>query len=198
MSYHYIFPTLICKEIQKDLASQLLPVAEEYLQNYGEQFMGYKNHVSTYRNVDATIKLNNDPRIKPLYDYIVKQARAMLEYQNVDHSEYRFTSSFLVNKVGKDSTHLLHSHPGSIISGCFYLKTSKDSPPLIFKDPRDYYKYIYYRPVFGNNTPYSLFPEHSVVVEDGLIMLWPSWLEHEVPLSVSDEDRITIAFNLDK
>ncbi len=160
--------------------------------------MGYKSHISTYRNTEATEKLNTDARLNNFYNFISTEARKMLEYQNVDHSEYSFKPSFLVNQVGKDSTHLLHSHPGSIISGCFYLKTSADSPPLVFKDPRDYYKYIYYRPVFGRNTPYSLLPEHSVNIEDGLIMMWPSWLEHEVPLSSSDGNRITIAFNLDK
>ncbi len=180
------------------MATEILPVAIEYLQNYGEQFMGYENHISTYRNVDATRKLNSDPRMYNFGKFITDEARKMLDYQNVDHSEYKFTHSYLVNRVGKNSTHLLHSHPGSVISGCFYLKTSIDSPPIVFKDPRDYYKYIYYRPIYGKNTPYSLLPEHSVNVEDGLIMMWPSWLEHEVPLSTSDGNRITIAFNLDK
>jgi len=196
--YNYVFPTLLYSELRKDLVTEILPVAEEYLNQYGEQFMRYENHISTYRNVDATNKLNSDPRLYEFTRFIVSEARKMLDYQNVDHSEYSFRHSLLINKVGKDSTHLLHSHPGSIISGCFYLKTFSDSPPIIFKDPRDYYKYIYYRPIFNRNTPYSLLPEHVVNVEDGLLMMWPSWLEHEVPLSSSDQDRITIAFNLDK
>jgi uncharacterized protein (TIGR02466 family) len=198
MSYQYIFPTCIFTDIQKDMATEVLPVAIEYLETYGEQFMGYKNHISTYRNIEATIKLNRDPRLLSLTNFIVNEAKKMLDFQNVDHSQYKLTYSMLVNKVGKDSTHLLHAHPGSIISGCFYLKTAPDSPPLIFKDPRDYYKYIYYQPIFGRNSVYSLLPEHVSPVQDGLIMMWPSWLEHEVPLSNSDEDRITIAFNLDK
>ena len=180
------------------MATDLLPVAIEYLENYGEQFMGYENHISTYRNIEATKKLNLDPRMLEFGNFIVSEARKMLEYQNVDHSQYKLTTSYLINEVGKNSSHLQHSHPGSIISGCFYLKTSFDSPPLIFKDPRDYYKYIYYTPIFGRSTPYSLLPEHAVHVEDGMIMMWPSWLEHEVPLSTSDGNRITIAFNLDK
>jgi uncharacterized protein (TIGR02466 family) len=196
--YNYIFPTLIFSDIQKQMATEILPVAIEYLSAHGEQFMGYENHISTYRNIEATNRLNSDIRLKPLYDFIRKEAIKMLEYQNVDCSDYTFRPSFLVNRVGKNSTHLQHSHPGSIVSGCFYLKTAPDSPPIVFKDPRDYYKYIYYRPIFGKETPYSLLPEHAVNVQDGLIMMWPSWLEHEVPLSNSDEDRITIAFNLDK
>ncbi len=198
MKYQYIFPTLIFSDIQKQMATEILPVAIEYLEKYGDQFMGYENHISTYRNIDATAKLNNDPRMYNFGKFISDEARKMLDYQNVDHREYSFRHHFLFNKVGKNSTHVLHSHPGSIISGCFYLQTYPDSPPIVFKDPRDYYKYIYYNPIFGRNTPYSLLPEHSMNVVDGLLMMWPSWLEHEVPLSKSDGDRITIAFNLEK
>ena len=196
--YNHIFPTCIFSDIQTEMATELLPVAIEYLETYGEPLHHYKNHISTYRNQEATIKLNKDPRMFNFYRFIVSEARKFLDFQNVDHTEYRLTSSFLINRVGKESTHLLHSHPGSILSGCFYLKTAPDSSPLIFKDPRDYYKYIYYNPIFGRNTSYSLLPEHVVNVQDGLLMMWPSWLEHEVPLSNSNEDRITIAFNLDK
>jgi len=147
---------------------------------------------------DTTIKLSQDSRLSSLTQFIVNEGRKFLHFQNVDSSEYRFNIMYLVNKIGKNSTHELHSHPGSILSGCFYLKTLPDSPPLIFKDPRDYYKYIPYNQIFGNNTPYTLLPEFVVNPHDGLIMIWPSWLEHEVPLSSSDGDRITIAFNLDK
>lgn len=196
--YNYLFPTCIFSDIQKDLATELLPVANQYLSEYGEPLHHYKNHISTYRNNAATIKLNTDPRMDKFYNYISSEARKLLEFQNIDSSEFRFTPSYLINKVGKDSTHLQHSHPGSIISGCFYLKTSSDSPPLVFKDPRDYYKYINYKQMFGRTGAYTLLPEHAIGVVDGLIMLWPSWLEHEVPLSSSDGERITIAFNLDR
>ena len=198
MSYQYIFPTCLFTDNQKELADELLPVAIEYLDNYGEQFMGYKNHISTYRNLEVAPKLNSDPRLQKFINLIQTEARKFLDFQNVDHTPYKLWTSCLVNKVGKDSTHVLHSHPGSIISGCFYLKTAADSPPIIFRDPRDYYKYIYYEPVFGRNSVYSLLPEQVMPVYDGLLMFWPSWLEHEVPLSNSDEDRITIAFNLEK
>lgn len=196
--YNYLFPTCIFSDTQKDLATELLPVANQYLSEYGEPLHHYKNHISTYRNTDATILLNKDPRMMKFYNFIASEARKLLEFQNIDSSEFRFTPSYLINRVGKDATHLQHSHPGSIISGCFYLKTASDSPPLIFKDPRDYYKYINYKQIFGRSSSYTLLPEHSVSVTDGLIMMWPSWLEHEVPLSSSDNDRITIAFNLDR
>ena len=196
--YNYLFPTCIFSDTQKELATEMLPVANEYLQNHGKQFRNYANHISTYGDVDITNKLNRDPRLSSLTNFIVTEGRKLLEFQNVDSSEYRFTVSYLINKIGKDATHQCHSHPGSILSGCFYLKTVVDSPPLIFKDPREYYKYIYYKQVFGRNSAYTLLPEHAVTVHDGLIMIWPSWLEHEVPLSSSDCDRITIAFNLDR
>ena len=32
--------------------------------------------------------------------------------------------------------------------------------------------------------------------QEGMIMFFPSWLEHDVEPSKSDEDRISIAFNV--
>jgi len=196
--YNYLFPTCVFSDTQKELATEILPVANEYLQNHGKQFRNYSNHISTYGDVPTTKKLIEDPRLFPLTNLIVNEGRKFLEFQNIDSSEYRFNIMYLVNKIGKNSTHECHSHPGSILSGCFYLKTLPDSPPLIFKDPRDYYKYIPYNQIFGRTTPYTLLPEHAVTVHDGMLLIWPSWLEHEVPLSSSDGDRITIAFNLEK
>jgi uncharacterized protein (TIGR02466 family) len=35
----------------------------------------------------------------------------------------------------------------------------------------------------------------SVAPEPGTILLWESWLRHEVPLNEADEDRISVSFN---
>ena len=103
---------------------------------------------------------------------------------------------FLINKVNKGGLHIKHAHPASIISGCFYLKCSENSSPLIFSDPRDYYKYITYKQEPSADRHSCLYPDFFVPVKQGLILLWPSWLEHEVPYSTDDNERISIAFNL--
>jgi uncharacterized protein (TIGR02466 family) len=93
--------------------------------------------------------------------------------------------------------HPPHSHPESILSGCFYLKVPENSSPIIFNDPRSYRKYIQYPPVFGlDRSRYSLLPEYVVNPSEGLLLVWPSWLEHQVPPSSINEERIVVAFNM--
>ena len=31
--------------------------------------------------------------------------------------------------------------------------------------------------------------------EAGEVLLWESWLRHEVPMNMADEDRISVSFN---
>ena len=198
-TYQHIFPTCIAADINTEFVETLTNVGDEYLKLYGSSSQPFENHLTTYHNKKSAEMLMKDGRLLPFYDYIKKEARLYLNAMNLDDSKYKFENPFsFFAKVGDASKHDLHAHPGSVISGVYYLKVGENTPPIIFKDPREYYKYIHYKQIFGNNSAYTLLPEHAVPVHDGLIMMWPSWLEHEVPLSSSDGERITIAFNLDK
>jgi hypothetical protein len=199
MAYTHIFPTCIFSDVQLELAKQILPVANEYLETHGTILTKFKTHISTYKNKDIGLQIMKDPRMKILGDYIRNVSYQYLEDNNVDAAKYNDLGSnifYLFNSIGKNSTHNLHAHPGSLLSGCFYLDASEDSPPLIFKDPRHYYDYVYYEPIYNKNTPYTLLPEFVIPVNKGMFLLWPAWLSHEVPLSNSDGNRITVAFNV--
>jgi uncharacterized protein (TIGR02466 family) len=203
MSYNYIFPTSFWSDNQPELAKQLLPVAKEYLETYAETFMDNPNYVSTYRVREASDRLRKDIRLKPLIDYLIHTSKEYIKEQNVnldnikDSLENIDNVFFLINKINKTGTHFIHAHPNSIFSGCFYLNTNEDDPPLIFTDPRPYSNYVYYeRRIYNQNPITTMCPEYIIQVNTGLIMLWPSWLEHYVPPSKVDSDRITIAFNI--
>jgi hypothetical protein len=200
MSYHYIFPTCLHSDNQELLAQTILPVCEEYLEKYGEVFSNNVDHISTYRNANANAEMLKDIRLKPLLDYIIENSLKFLEHQNVNPKQFeesiRSDQMFLVNKVTKGGNHTKHAHPGSVISGCFYLKCDENSSPLAFSDPRDYYKYVFYHQDSNPERPSCLYPDYFVPVKQGLILMWPGWLEHEVPYSTDDKPRITIAFNI--
>ena len=200
MTYNYIFPTCVYSDEQESLAQTILPVCEEYLNKYGEIFTTNTGHISTYRNSTASEEMVKDIRLKPLLDYIIENSLKFLEYQNADPKRFeqsiRSNKMFLINKVTKGGSHNKHTHPAAVISGCFYLKCSENSAPLVFSDPREYYKYISYPQLLNKNTHSCLYPDFVVPIKQGMILLWPSWLEHEVPYSTDDNERITIAFNL--
>lgn len=200
MKYHYIFPTCVFSDEQESMARDILPACEEYLETYGNIFSNNLSHISTYRNIDANKEMMKDNRFQPLLRYIIENSLKFLEHQNVNISQFepsiRSNQMFLINKVNKGGSHTKHAHPASVISGCFYLKCSENSAPLLFSDPRDYYKYISYQQNPSADRHSCLYPDFFVPIKQGLILLWPSWLEHEVPHSTDDNERITIAFNL--
>ena len=204
-TYHHIFPTCIASDIRTDLADELYPIANEYLEKYGSAHSYGPNqnagHWTTYYTQESAEKMVLDARLKKFYEYYISEARTFLDAMNTSSSKYRFNFPFsFFAKLSAGSKHELHSHPGSVISGVFYIRAAESSPPIVFKDPRPYYKFMYYDTIFNDGRDpksYSLFPEYVVKPKTGMLLLFPSWLEHEVLQSTSDEERITMVFNLD-
>ncbi len=201
--FNYVFPTCIWAERQKDLADSILPVAEEYLQKYGESFRGDSGYITTYYNNECSSLILKDDRFQPLIKYLVETAIKFLENEQVDSTFFKDsinnTKFLFINKTQRGGSHPIHAHPKSLLSGCFYLKTTQDSSPIIFQDPRDYYKYNYYplkRSADKNIYASSFTTEVVVPAVAGDILMWPSWLEHQVVTSTSNDDRIGIAYNL--
>lgn len=197
--FNYVFPTCIWADRQSSLAKNTLPVAIEYLEKYGTHFRGDNNYVTTYYSGDCSDEIIKDTRFKPLVEYITTVAFEFLKHEHVDVEFFRDsinnTKFIFINKTLKGGSHPIHAHPKSLLSGSFYLKTSEDSSPIIFQDPRDYYKYNYY-PLVNRNISSTFSTEVVVPAIEGDIMMWPSWLEHQVLVSESDSERIGIAFNI--
>lgn len=125
---------------------------------------------------------------------IVADKTAFLASQlNKDIFDHLECTSSWININKKYSYNVRHAHPGAAFSGCIYLQVPENSGNLVFYRP-DAMRYApipqnLYNPIFFNNTVFT--------PRDGFIVLFPAWLEHEVNMSEADNDRISIAFNLD-
>jgi len=98
-----------------------------------------------------------------------------------------------VNIMPKGVVHGLHLHPLSTISGTYYVQTPKGAPGLKFEDPRlDRFMAAPPRLADGRpeNRPWIVFP-----AEAGRVVLFESWLRHEVTPNPVDQERISISFN---
>ena len=98
-----------------------------------------------------------------------------------------------VNVMPQDTVHGLHLHPTSTISGTYYVKTPKGCSSIKFEDPRlanmmaapprkpdarrENQQFIEYPPEAGN------------------VVLFESWLRHEVASNPSKSERVSISFN---
>ena len=87
--------------------------------------------------------------------------------------------------------HAPHSHSNNFLSGVFYLKTSSDTSPIQFFDPRPQSSVLKPRKS-GFNTLNSDMAQFDS--EPGWGVVFPSWLVHWVP--ETKDERISIAWNV--
>jgi len=195
MQYIDLFPTPLYVDTQIDLAKEILPVAEDYINRHGRPYRDQSNYISTYNVDSAGVEQKFDLRLDVLNNFIKDAAKKYFEDISIESKD--FNLYYLFNKITFGGEHQLHAHPNCILSGVFYLKIPQTAPPIIFNDPRDHYKYIQYPVKFGNpREKYKLLPEYVINPTEGMIMFWPSWLEHQVPSSECSEERIAVAFNV--
>jgi uncharacterized protein (TIGR02466 family) len=89
--------------------------------------------------------------------------------------------------------HGLHLHPLATISGTYYVKTPKGSSGLKFEDPR-LERFMAAPPRLPNARPESR-PWFVIPAEAGNVVLFESWLRHEVPPNPVVAERVSISFN---
>ncbi len=98
-----------------------------------------------------------------------------------------------VNLLKPGGHHGAHIHPHSIISGTFYVEAPEGSGAIRFEDPR--LGLMMAAPVRRDDAPEELRPFASVTPRDGLLLMWESWLRHEVLPGTAKADRLSISFN---
>jgi len=90
-----------------------------------------------------------------------------------------------VNVMPAGVVHSLHLHPTSFISGTYYVAVPKGAGPLKFEDPR-----------LSRMMAAPPREAHvSVPARAGDVVLFESWLRHEVPPARYAGERISISFN---
>ena len=86
--------------------------------------------------------------------------------------------SIWVNLLRGSGHHSAHIHPHSIVSGTLYVQVPKGSGAIRFEDPR--LPLMMAAPTRRPDAPDELQPFITVEPRPGLLLLWESWLRHEV------------------
>src|SRR5271154_4208511 len=100
-----------------------------------------------------------------------------------------FSLQSWINLHDRGGFNFLHMHEGSLLSGSFYISVPPGSGQFVFRDPRP--------GVITGSVKGGIPNGHAdihLTPSDGLLVLFPCWLEHYVEPHDSDEPRITIAF----
>ncbi len=98
-----------------------------------------------------------------------------------------------INILPEGGTHASHIHPHSVISGTTYVSMPEGTSALKLEDPR--LPMMMTAPLVRKDAPQELQRFVYVKPEVGEVLLWESWLRHEVPMNMAEDERISVSFN---
>ncbi len=98
-----------------------------------------------------------------------------------------------VNIMGRGASHGLHLHPLSTLSGTYYVAVPPRSPGLKIEDPR--LERFMAAPPRLRSARRTRRTWVTVAARRGRLILFESWLRHEVPPHTSAAERVSISFN---
>jgi uncharacterized protein (TIGR02466 family) len=101
--------------------------------------------------------------------------------------------SLWVNVLPPGGVHSAHIHPHSAISGTWYAQVPVGASALRFEDPR--HGFMMAAPPRKARAARERRSFVYVQPKPCTLLLWESWLRHEVPLNEAAEDRISVSFN---
>lgn len=148
-----------------------------------------------YKGYTSYASLNDLPRRDPAFEdlkrILTRHAAAFARELAWDVKPK--LDSLWVNLLRPGGHHSAHIHPHSILSGTLYVEVPRGSGAIRFEDPR--LPMMMAAPVRRDDAPDDLRPFATVEPRPGLLLLWESWLRHEVLPGTAKKDRLSISFN---
>ena len=143
----------------------------------------------------SSTALLNDPELHDLFSWLSRCCLEAMQSFGWDFNQAVpiFNNAWaMVNRRGHGNR--AHLHANSLFSGVAYLRVPPDSGAICFLDPRGGAQML--MPPLMAEASEAARGRHRVTPENGLVLLFPGWLWHEVEPSASDEARICVSFNL--
>ncbi len=158
------------------------------------RFLDYRGGYTTY---NSGYPLIDDPRVQPLTDWILREADAFLASAGRAEDPRRrlHYASFFGTIGGQYSRHSMHRHEGCELSGVYYITAPRGAARLRLQSPQMALRGANKVQLFDAEGPWHQ-DDITVVPEEGKLLLFPSWLEHEVGVHRVKAERIAISVNL--
>jgi len=149
-----------------------------------------------YRGYTSYASLDDLPRRAPEFAALKTQldghVRRFVRELDYDLRGRRLTlDSLWINVMVDGGVHGGHIHPHSVISGTYYVALPKGASAIRFEDPR--LPLMMAAPAKRESARAHNKPFVSIVPKPGMVLLWESWLRHDVPQTRGQ--RISVSFN---
>jgi uncharacterized protein (TIGR02466 family) len=198
MTTHSLFPTLVhsarlqrsWRPLNDRLLRECLQLREDDAAGRRWSQKSYPGGYTSYNSVSRMQQVS--PTFAALERALSRHVRAFaraLQF-DLDNRPLEMTDCW-VNIMPQQVTHGLHLHPLSTISGTYYVRTPRGVPGLKLEDPR--LDRFMAAPPRGTGAGGRSWVE--IPAEAGKLILFESWLRHEVPANRTASERISISFN---
>jgi uncharacterized protein (TIGR02466 family) len=148
-----------------------------------------------YRGYTSYASLDDLPRRAPVFAELVKylDGHARRFARNLDFTSKLALDSLWINVMDESGVHTAHIHPHSALSGTYYVALPKRASAIRFEDPR--LGLMMAAPQKRETAARANRQFVTVEPRAGTLLLWESWLRHEVPLNAARGKRISVSFN---
>jgi uncharacterized protein (TIGR02466 family) len=197
MSSRALFPTLLYsaeigdERLLDELAHSIRSLATDDRagQRWSDdhRYSGY----TSYASLNDLPK--RDPAFAELGQLLARHALAFSRDAGFASGRKPRLDSLWVNLLKGGGHHSGHIHPHSVISGTLYVEVPGGSGAIRFEDPR--LPLMMSASPRDPDAPDELQPFVSVDPKPGLLLMWESWLRHEVLAGRGRGDRLSISFN---
>lgn len=184
MNFAPLFPTLVGHSDESKSVDYNLGIAREYLSDETKLYKN-ANYRTTYSYPANDIV---DSRLFGFCEIIRSSAREWLKVNNFPPHPIKSINIFF-NEMKENDCHLRHSHPNCHLSGVYYLNIPEGSGDFCFIDPKPSFNVL---DLSGG----TYMGRYRIKPSNGLMILFPSWLEHEVEHSSCKDARISAPFNI--
>ena len=164
---------------------------------YPEQEAREADYTARYQ--EQSFFSSERPAVRWLKEQIDQTTISFLLHVGIERPlSWRTVGWYNTNRYGDH--HAPHTHPRAYLSGTYYVRVPP--APASVDDPRARPGCIsFYDPRTGANmitvgSEPDARAAHVVLPSAGMLMMWPSPLQHYVHPNLSEEHRVTISFNL--
>lgn len=192
------FPTFIysaplqrnTRALNRELLAECQAIRERDLAGRRWSQRNYPGGYTSYSSLDQLHRMSST--FIALRETIDRHVRSFVRAQQWDLQGRKLQmTDCWANLMPRGAAHSLHLHPLAVVSGTYYVKTPPGSSGLKFEDPR--LSRFMAAPPRTANTAWSPHITYPAVAGD--VILFESWLRHEVPPQRTKAERVSLSFN---
>ena len=189
-----IFPTILHDFKSTDYSKkELVNFCYSEKKKYPAGMEGRSNYGNSWHSSDHYMEEDN-----LISSIIFSSINSYFDNRKIlkEGSQYCISNAW-ININSKGGSNGLHYHPGSSLSGVFWINVPKDSGNIVFRNPNTFIERSTIR-AYTDHLVASLNKDEIFYIEpqEGYMVLFPSHIQHMVKENMSNKDRISVSFNI--